>query len=172
MRGSAIVVVVLLVSCTRTEPTRTTVEPVDATPSLGSAVPLAAKTCGAQEELHYTAKGCNGASTTCQKPFECAASSVFCGCDGKPFHDCSPPTRPYAHEGPCPTKEGSPCASGSECTSGFCVFEAGCTPPKGKCTGGPIPPCTVAHPYCGCALGKTYNACLPTLPFSRAGVCP
>jgi hypothetical protein len=128
--------------------------------------------CPVQEEPHYPAKGCDGATPVCRKSFECAASSVFCGCDGKTFHDCSPPARAFAHEGPCPTKEGSPCASGSECTSGFCVFEPGCTPPKGKCTGGPIPPCAVAHAYCGCALGKTYNACLPTVPFSHVGACP
>ena len=128
--------------------------------------------CASDEELHYSAPGCDGApATSCQKPFDCSHSSVFCGCDGKTFHDCSPPKQPYAHAGPCPTKEGSPCASGSECTSGTCVFEPGCAPPKGKCTAGPIPPCAVANPYCGCALGKTYNACLPTLPFSHAGAC-
>ena len=131
-----------------------------------------ATSCADGEEIHYGAPGCEGGAPICKKPFECAHSNVFCGCDGKPFHDCSPPTKPYAHEGPCPTKEGTPCASGSECTSGLCVFEPGCSPPKGKCTGGPMPACAVANPYCGCALGKTYNACLPTLPFSHAGKCP
>lgn len=169
MRPCVFVLVASIAACARKE-----AKPTKGTDAADAAVVKTASvaTCAPDEEPHYVANGCEGASTTCKKPFDCAASTAFCGCDGKTFHECSPPARPYAHEGPCPTKEGSRCASGSDCTSGVCVFEPGCTPPKGQCTAGPMPPCAVANPFCGCALGKTYHACLPTLPFSHAGACP
>jgi hypothetical protein len=172
MRAFSCILFAALVGCTRTQPTPTKSDLSDVGPPVASVTSDAAQRCAPGEEPRYLMNGCERSPTICRQPFECAASSVFCGCDGKTFHDCSPPAHAYAHDGPCPTTEGSPCASGNECTSSVCVFEPGCSPPKGKCTGGLMPSCAVAHAYCGCALGKTYHACLPTQPFSKAGECP